>query len=435
VHARKAAKGAAAEATVGVGGRCKSRRDGEGQRQTRAVGGDDDKKNDHDGGVAKKAAEKRRATNDAGVRAWSRRTTARRVLGTALLLGLGMAVAVRPATAGEAAAATTTRHDGRFRDGLIGPPGFYLRNDTFYFDGKIGEVSLSEGRSTADQQTWVNITKGSTWRRGILGSRFGSPVSFPVVSTQLSGELAFPNVQGEEPWRLRRHVVHELPQLEQGQFHTNVGLNVYAPTGYYDSDSIINLGRNYWSFDPALTFTWLHPERGHEISFIAGTMFNTENHATDYTTGNEFHLGFMVAQHFSPKFAVGLAGYYYQQFTDDRGPLVDQLNALRRAGTGSGATESASARPALPPNLRQDVNLIAKCPRRRYKNPSRAIVCSVGGVRILNAPSDGIGSRVLSMSRHHGSVRFQRARLAALRLHLARAQTINIHHLATTSGS
>ena len=53
----KAAKGAAAKATVGVGGRCKP---GETVKDSgkRAVGGDDDKKNDHDGGVAKKAADK-----------------------------------------------------------------------------------------------------------------------------------------------------------------------------------------------------------------------------------------------------------------------------------------------------------------------------------------------------------------------------------------
>ena len=53
----KAVKGAAAKATVGVGGRCKP---GETVKDSgkRAVGGDDDKKNDHDGGVAKKAADK-----------------------------------------------------------------------------------------------------------------------------------------------------------------------------------------------------------------------------------------------------------------------------------------------------------------------------------------------------------------------------------------
>lgn len=57
----KAAKGAAAKATVGVGGRCKP---GETVKDSgkRAVGAGDDEKNDDDGGVAKKAADK--AKND-----------------------------------------------------------------------------------------------------------------------------------------------------------------------------------------------------------------------------------------------------------------------------------------------------------------------------------------------------------------------------------
>jgi hypothetical protein len=301
------------------------------------------------------------------VRAVSARTAARRALGWMLLLGVGMAVAVRPAAGGEGGSSHYNPGTmGDFAMALIGPAGFYLRNDAFYFDGSIGEVSLGKAvLDHADQQAWVNITKGiylAPW--GILGSRFGAVVSFPVIfDAKLSGELAFPNVQGEgSRGGFGDMSFTSFLNWSKGQFHTNVGLNVYAPTGYYNPDSIINLGRNYWSFDPTLTFTWLHPERGHEISFIAGTMFNTENHATDYTSGDEFHLGFMVAQHFSPKFAVGVTGYYYRQFTDDEGPLVDQLNALGRAGNGFRG-EGMGLGPAVlytPKIFGKDVNLIAK---------------------------------------------------------------------------
>jgi hypothetical protein len=57
----KAAKGAAAKATVGVGGRCKP---GETVKDSgkRAAGVDGEKKNDDEQGVAKKAADK--AKND-----------------------------------------------------------------------------------------------------------------------------------------------------------------------------------------------------------------------------------------------------------------------------------------------------------------------------------------------------------------------------------
>ena len=216
----------------------------------------------------------------------SARSAARRALALALLLGFGAVIAAGPAVAGEGGSSHYNPGTmGDFAMALIGPPGFYLRNDAFYFDGRIGEVSLGKAvLDHADQQAWVNITKGiylAPW--GILGSRFGAVVSVPVIfDAKLSGELAFPNVQGEGS----RGGFGDMSftgflNWSKGQFHTNVGMNVYAPTGYYNPDSIINLGRNYWSFDPTVTFTWLHPERGHEISFIAGTMFNTENHATD----------------------------------------------------------------------------------------------------------------------------------------------------------
>jgi hypothetical protein len=255
---------------------------------------------------------------------------------------------------------------GDFAMALIGPPGFYLRNDLFYFDGNIDEVSL--GKVVAEdvsQQAWVNILKGIYLApRGILGSRFGAVVSLPIVfDAKLSGELVSPPVEREgNRGGLGDMSFTGFLNWNRGQFHTNLGLNVYAPTGYYDEDSIINLGRNYWSFDPLLTFTSLHPKRGHEVSIITGVMFNTENHATDYQTGSEFHVDFMLAQHFSPQFAVGLTGYYYDQLTDDDGPLVDQLNALGRAsggfrGDGVGLGPAVLFTPKL---FGRDVNLIAK---------------------------------------------------------------------------
>jgi hypothetical protein len=59
---------------------------------------------------------------------------------------------------------------------------------------------------------------------------------------------------------------------------------------------------------------------------------------------------------------VGVTGYYYRQFTDDEGPLVDQLNALGRAGNGFRG-EGMGLGPAVlytPKIFGKDVNLIAK---------------------------------------------------------------------------
>jgi len=63
----------------------------------------------------------------------------------------------------------------------------------------------------------------------------------------------------------------------------------------------------------------LNEENGREISFFTGVDFSTENQAIQYETGNEFHVDFVLAQHLSKKLAVVLAGYCYDQISDDSG--------------------------------------------------------------------------------------------------------------------
>ncbi|MGI9512861.1 MAG: transporter, partial [Anderseniella sp.] len=46
---------------------------------------------------------------------------------------------------------------------------------------------------------------------------------------------------------------------------------------------------------------------------------NDKNSATDYKTGEEFHLEFAALKHFSPQFNAGLAGYSYHQISGDSG--------------------------------------------------------------------------------------------------------------------
>jgi hypothetical protein len=104
-----------------------------------------------------------------------------------------------------------------------------------------------------------------------------------------------------------------------GAFSFKASQAIIAPTGAYDPDRAVNLGRNYWSFDTAAAVTWFDPEGGREVSLAPGIMFNTENPDTDYRTGAEFHLDFTATQFLSESFAVGLRGYWYKQITGDSG--------------------------------------------------------------------------------------------------------------------
>ncbi|MGO9592424.1 MAG: transporter [Steroidobacteraceae bacterium] len=116
-----------------------------------------------------------------------------------------------------------------------------------------------------------------------------------------------------------------------GDVHVNLSELVYMPSGYYNANETVNLGKNYWSFDTIAGLTWLHPTRGHEISFNIGFMSNTENTATQYQSGDELHLDYTVAQHFSEEFGIGVTGFYFSQLSNDQSPMLDKLSLVRNA--------------------------------------------------------------------------------------------------------
>jgi len=60
-------------------------------------------------------------------------------------------------------------------------------------------------------------------------------------------------------------------------------------------------------------------ETGTEVSVIPGLMVNTENPDTNYRTGLEIHIDFMVNQFLSETFAIGVHGYGYKQIEGDSG--------------------------------------------------------------------------------------------------------------------
>jgi hypothetical protein len=104
-----------------------------------------------------------------------------------------------------------------------------------------------------------------------------------------------------------------------GWFSFKLAEAVIAPTGGYSDHQAVNLGRNYWSFDTVGAATWFNTDIGTEVSVAPGFMVNTENEATNYRTGDEFHLDFTANQFLSETFALGIRGYYYQQVTGDSG--------------------------------------------------------------------------------------------------------------------
>ena len=106
----------------------------------------------------------------------------------------------------------------------------------------------------------------------------------------------------------------------EGNWHWNVNTLLNVPIGPWSNSSITNLTLHRWAFDITGAMTWLDPKIGLELSSATGFTFNGENPDTDYTTGTEFHVEWALVQHFSQRFALGVAGYHYDQITGDSGP-------------------------------------------------------------------------------------------------------------------
>ena len=101
----------------------------------------------------------------------------------------------------------------------------------------------------------------------------------------------------------------------------------------------------------------MHEQRGHEVSLTAGYLINTENQRTDYRSGNEFHLDYLVAQHFSPRLAVGFPAYWYKQMSGDDARFLRSFNLGRFRGESAGVGLAMLFKPKI---SGKDVNLTLK---------------------------------------------------------------------------
>lgn len=109
----------------------------------------------------------------------------------------------------------------------------------------------------------------------------------------------------------------------------NVGLSVYAPTGFWRKDNIAIIGLNYWTFTPAIGFTRIWAEEGIDFSMKAGIDINTTNRATDYYSGAMAHFDASLTKNLTENFALGVFGGVLWQVEDDVGGLAERLDGFR----------------------------------------------------------------------------------------------------------
>ena len=224
-----------------------------------------------------------------------------------------------------------------FIDALPGYPSLALVNYFTYYDGSVGgSRSLPLGGNLAanvNARVYVD-TVAAIYETplGLLGGNYAAGLAIPFGSMTVEGNVTRAGPRGRTQTGMASDTSSGLGDLTVYPFMlgwTNgtdlkydVRLGVYAPSGEYEQGALANLGKNFWTFEPTLSFSWLSSKIGTEVTLFAGMDFNTENTPTDYQTGIEFHLDGTVAQHlplFGGFAGVGANGFYYQQITGDSG--------------------------------------------------------------------------------------------------------------------
>jgi len=219
---------------------------------------------------------------------------------------------------------------------LITVAGTYFINYFDYYsadrfagkDGK-GIIPGFKLNVTADVLRFIHVTD-----KQVLGGFWGFHLFVPFMNVDVETKTPLGN---DSKAGLGDIIIDPFILSWHGKnWHAATGIDIYVPTGSYDEDDLANIGRNHWTFEPILAGTVL-TDSGFEVSAKLMYDFNTRNNdasplaagATKYLSGQEFHMDYTLAQKIAD-FNLGLAGYYYQQVTDDEADGVTVRNSKGR---------------------------------------------------------------------------------------------------------
>lgn len=217
--------------------------------------------------------------------------------------------------------------------GFTPPPGVYFQDDTYFYSGKItgGRTLPTGGLLVADvsAQSWFNLPT-TLWVTPvkILSGDLAFSASIPtvgaprvnanlLVNSPRFGPIGL-NVTDEQT-NFSDFQVGSFIGWHSGNFHWQLGLSGVIPSGSYVAGRLSNASLNRPAIDVTGSLTWLDPAMGIDLSAAAGFTFNQPNTATDYQSGDDFHLEWAATKYLTKEFTIGLVGYYYQQLTGDSG--------------------------------------------------------------------------------------------------------------------
>ena len=273
------------------------------------------------------------------VRTWlGRAKPSRALLATwAVIAGCTAVAQPEPARAAEFGTGPWAKGYTDIFGGLVPPvPGFYFRTDAYHYNGDANrtvfdgfvQLGLEEDyTATIAALTYVTPWKilGGTYALAVVPSVVAMDVDVGIGISQFTGPLGlrtfgpFNFKTGDTNFALGDTAFAPLViGWNAGNFHWNVGVFGFAPTGDYSTRQLANTSLNHWAVMNRIAGTYFDPKTGWQANGAAIYSVNWENPATNYETGNILNLDGAITKNFGP-WGVGAVGYAMIQTTGDSG--------------------------------------------------------------------------------------------------------------------
>jgi hypothetical protein len=243
-------------------------------------------------------------------------------------------------------------------DALPGKTGLAAFNFFTYYNGDADAsraLNVSGRLALGVEATAYANTIGAIYQSdlSLLGGKYAVALAIPFVWMEVSAKAELSGPRGRTIARGVRDTASGVGDITfypfmlgwkalGGDLKYDVRLGIYAPSGGFETGQLANTGKNYWTFEPGLSASWVSSKIGTEVSVFAGFDFNTRNDATDYQTGTQFHLDATIEQHLpllGGFVGVGANVFYYQQLTGDSGSGAT-LGEFKGKTTGIGPVVS-----------------------------------------------------------------------------------------------
>jgi hypothetical protein len=209
--------------------------------------------------------------------------------------------------------------------GVAPPPGWYVIDYFLYYSADsykddAGNTVTAGMFADFDATIWADVVRVLySSEVELLGGTWMAHIFVPYLNTDLKSVGFDDSGLGDviiDPFIIAWH---------WGTYHAVAGIDFYAPTGDYERGNPASVGKNFWTIEPVVAAGAMF-DNGITASVKLMYDFNLKNDdwlnpvtATvgELEPGQELHFDYAVDYAVTPAWHVGLAGYYYQQITDD----------------------------------------------------------------------------------------------------------------------